>query len=106
MIDGWKLVTGNVEIFDKLMYLFKEFQTQFGLDPLLMVPTSGTGAIRSNPCTTSGEDYWDADIANFKGVLINIHALSLDQVQAWYGQFMDRESQYIWINNGMMIKAI
>ena len=27
MIDGWKLVTGNVEIFDKLMDLFKEFQT-------------------------------------------------------------------------------
>ena len=71
------------------MDLFKDRQTQFGLDPLMMVPTTGTGAIMAIHRTITGEDYWDADTANFKSVLPNSHALRLDQVKAWYGWFMD-----------------
>ena len=54
MMDGWKLVTANLENAENLMDLFKDHQTQFGLDPLLMVPTAVTGTIKAIPCTIFG----------------------------------------------------
>ena len=90
MMDGWKLVTVNVENAKKLMDRFKDHKTQFSLYPLLMVPTAGTGTIRYIPSNIDGEDYWDADITNFKSVLVNMHALSLDQVRAWSSWSMGR----------------
>ena len=67
------------------MDLFKDLQAQFGLDLLLVVPMAGTGTIKAIPRTITGEDYFDADIANFNSVIVDIYALILDQVRAWYG---------------------
>ena len=106
IMDGCKLVTTNVENAKNMMELFKDWQTQFGLYPLLMVPTTGTGAIKSIPRTIYGEDCWYADITDFKSVIVNIHELSLDQVRAWYGWFMGREYQEPWISDNMAIKDI
>ena len=78
MIYGWKIVSVNVENSEKLMNLFKDRQTKFGLDPLQMVTTDGNGAIKDITRTIDGEYYWDADISNFKSVIVDIHVLSLD----------------------------
>ena len=106
MMDGWKLVTANLENAENLMDLFKDHQTQFGLDPLLMVPTAVTGTIKAIPCTIFGQDYWDTGIANFKSVLVNIQMLSLDQVRAWNGWFWGGEFQELRISYDMLIKSI
>ena len=106
MMDGWKLVTVNVENANKLMGVFKDLQTQFGLYPLLMAPMASNGAIRDIPQTIYGEEYWDADIADFKSVLVNIHALILDQVRAWSGWFMGEEYQELRFSADMVIKSI
>ena len=58
MIDGWKLVTVNMEKSKNLMDLFKDSQTNFGLDTLLIVPTASTIDIKAITITISGEDYW------------------------------------------------
>ena len=73
MMDGWKIVTFNVENYKKLMDLLKDRHTQFGLDPILMVLTAGTCAIKAITRTISGEDYWDVDINNFKSVIVDIN---------------------------------
>ena len=80
MMNGWKLVIANLENAENMMDIFNNFQTQFVFCPLLVVPADGTGSIRYIPRTIAGENYWDADIANFKNVLVDIHALSLYQV--------------------------
>ena len=45
-----------------------------------MVPTAGTSDTRAIPHTIDGEDYCDVDMANYKSFLVDIHALSLEQV--------------------------
>ena len=95
IMDGWKLLTANVEKSENLMDLFKDRHNNFGLDPLLVVPTYDTSTIRDIPLTITGEDCWYADISNFKSVLVDIHALSLDQVRGWSGWFMGGESQEV-----------
>ena len=57
IIDGWKLVKFNIENAKKLMNLFKDLQTQFGLDPPLIVSTAGTSDMKVIPLTISGEYY-------------------------------------------------
>ena len=72
----------------------------------MMITTAGTGDIRVNTRTITGEYYWGAYIANYKSVLVNIRELSLDQVRALSGCFMGGESQELNISNNIMIKAI
>ena len=88
IMDGWKLVTINVRKTKNLMDPLKDRNTQLGLDPMMMVSTSVTGAIKAIPCTISGEDYWDAEIPDFKSVIVDTYVLILYQVRAWYGWFM------------------
>ncbi len=56
MMDGWKLLSVSVDTADSLMDLFKDRQTQFGLDPLLTVPTTGSGNIAPIPRTIASID--------------------------------------------------
>ena len=88
MVDGWKLVTYNVGNSYNLMDLFKDRQTQFYLDPLLMFPASVTGAIRDNPRNIAGDYYRDADIAYFNRFIFGIRVLILYQIRASPGWFM------------------
>ena len=80
IMDGWKLVTINVRKTKNLMDPLKDRNTQLGLDPMMMVSTSVTGAIKAIPCTISGEDYWDAEIPDFKSVIVDTYVLILYQV--------------------------
>eukprot|EP00957_Ditylum_brightwellii_P010954 829946-Ditylum_brightwellii.AAC.1 len=64
------------------MDLFKDHQTQFGLDILLRIPTKGNGKIQIKPQTLVGVEHWDADLQEFKKLLVDIHSVNFNQVQA------------------------
>ena len=67
----------NADIFtDLLTYC----TTQFGLDPIMNVSTSGTGAVNVDPKTISGEDIWLDELADPINILLQPQLLSLDQV--------------------------
>eukprot|EP00957_Ditylum_brightwellii_P053598 4061021-Ditylum_brightwellii.AAC.1 len=61
------------------MDLFKDRQTQFGLDILLRIPTKGNGKIQAKPRTLAGVEHWDADLQEFKNLFVDIHSVNLDQ---------------------------
>ena len=88
------------------MDLFKDRQTQFGLDPIMMVPTSGDGSIAAVPRSVAGVDYWSADLTDCKNILIDLHSVNLDDVRAFSGWFMGGESQGRARSTDMIIKAI
>ena len=69
------------------MDLFKDRQTQFGLDILLKIPTKGYGKAQVNPRKLAGVEHWDADLQEFKSLLIDIHSVNLAQVRAWSSWF-------------------
>jgi hypothetical protein len=106
MQDGWKQLSCTVDSADQLMDLFKDRQTQFGLDILLGVPTAGNGRLQNVPRMFAGTEHWDADLRDFKNILVDIHSVSLPQVRAWSGWFMGGETQDLDISTDMVIKAI
>ena len=69
MQEGWKECSVSVDTAEILMDLFKDRQTQFGLDPIMMVPTSGAGTIAAVPRSVAGVDYWSADLKDCKKYL-------------------------------------
>ena len=104
--DGWKPITCNTESANILMDLFKDRQTHFGLDILLKIPTKGNGKAQTNPRTLAGVEHWDADLQDFKSLLVDIHSVSLDQVCAWSSWFYGGESQDLVASKDMLIHAI
>ena len=104
--DGWTLVACTVDSADLLMDLFKDRQTVFGLDVLLRVPTLGLGRPSANPRTLVGVDHWDADLSEYKNILVDIHSVTLLQVRCWSGWFMGDENQDLLVSTDMKIKAI
>ena len=72
------LVTANAEIFTNFL---TDCTTQFRIDPIINVYTSGTGAVNVAPRNISGEDIWLAELADPINILLKLHLLFLDQVQ-------------------------
>ena len=68
-----------------ILDLLKDRSTQYGLDHITKVPTSGTGDNEVHPRTIVGVDYWSADIGICKDILVDIHWLPITQVQAYSG---------------------
>eukprot|EP00957_Ditylum_brightwellii_P031258 2369658-Ditylum_brightwellii.AAC.1 len=62
MQEGWKQLTCTTDFANQPMNLFKDHQTQFGLDNLLRILTKGKGKIQAKPRTLSGVKHWDADL--------------------------------------------
>eukprot|EP00957_Ditylum_brightwellii_P137999 10520756-Ditylum_brightwellii.AAC.1 len=62
MQEGWKQLTCTTDLANQLIDLFKDRQTQFGLDILLRIPTEGNSKIQVKPCTLAGVNHWDADL--------------------------------------------
>eukprot|EP00957_Ditylum_brightwellii_P031289 2371665-Ditylum_brightwellii.AAC.1 len=79
MQKGWKQLTCTTDLANQLMDLFRDCQTQFGLDILLRIPMKGKGKIEVNPCTLAGVKHWDADLQEFKNLLMDIHSVNFDQ---------------------------
>ena len=106
MIGGWKLLPISVENADRLMDLFKDRKTQFGLDSICTVPTSGTGNSYPRPRTIAGVDYQNTDLKDHFELLKDIHMLTLNHVRAYSGWFMGGESSTLVTSTDMQIKAI
>eukprot|EP00957_Ditylum_brightwellii_P129852 9904746-Ditylum_brightwellii.AAC.1 len=68
MQKGWKQLTCTTYLAKQLMDLFKNRQTQFGLDILLRIPTKGNGV-----------EYWGSDLQEFKNFLVDIHSVNFNQ---------------------------
>eukprot|EP00957_Ditylum_brightwellii_P078899 5998743-Ditylum_brightwellii.AAC.1 len=80
MQEGWKQVTCTTDLANQLMDLFKDCQTQFSLDILLRILTEGNGKIQVKPCTLTGVKHWDADLQEYKNLLVDTHSVNFDQV--------------------------
>ena len=106
MQDGWKPLTCSTETANQFMDLFKDRQTQFGLDNILRIPTKGNGKIQKNPRTLGGVEHWDADLRDFKNVLIDVHSVTFDQVRAWSAWIYGGEAKELSLSNDMKIHAI
>eukprot|EP00957_Ditylum_brightwellii_P180667 13762778-Ditylum_brightwellii.AAC.1 len=74
MQDGWKQLTCSTKTASILMDLFKDRQTQFGLDILLKIPTKENRKAQSAPRNLAGIDLWDAELQEFKSLLVDIHS--------------------------------
>jgi len=106
MIGGWKLLSVSVENADRLMDLLKDRKTQFGLDPICTVPTSGTGNTYPTSRTIAGVEYHKSDLQDHFELLKDIHTLTLSHVRAFSGWFMGGESSTLSTSTDMQIKAI
>ena len=106
MQDGWKQLTCSTESASILMDLFKDRQTQFGLDILLKIPTEGNGKAEPAPRNLAGIDLWDADLKEYKSLLVDIHSVSFDHVRAWSSWFYGGEEQELAVSKDMLIHAI
>ena len=84
--EGWKLLSLITENLEILANLFKDCAGQYRLDLIVMVPTSGTGAVHTVPCTIEGKKYHSVNLGDCINILKEPHNLTLDDVQkdlAW-----------------------
>eukprot|EP00957_Ditylum_brightwellii_P123976 9450450-Ditylum_brightwellii.AAC.1 len=106
MQEGWKQLTCKTDSANQLMDLFKDRQTQFGLDILLRISTKGNGKIQAKTQTFADVKHWDTDLQEFKNLLVDIHSVNFDQVQAWSSWFYVGEAQELAVSKEMKIHAI
>ena len=48
---------------------FKDWATQYGLNHIINVPTTGKGSVKAQAQTLVGIDYHNADLRNIKNLL-------------------------------------
>ena len=65
---------------ETILNLFKDWDTQYGIDHIINVPTTVTGSVEYQDQTLVGIDYHNADLGNLKNLLKYIHALTTDLV--------------------------
>ena len=95
MQDPTSPVLGNVE--------------QFGFDPIINVPSSGTGAIEVNHRIVAGIDYCNMDLGNTINILKEPLKLTLKTVREYSAWFMGDESSTQTIphtSSDMVINAV
>ena len=73
---------------ETILDLFKDQATQYGLDHIINVPTTGTGRVEAQARTLVGINYHNADLGNLKNLLKDIHALTIDHMRAYSGWYM------------------
>ena len=66
---------------EALRDLIRDKVALYGLDRLVGIPTTGTGAVESVPKIIGGKDYANANLGNFVSFLYNIHQVTL--VDVW-----------------------
>eukprot|EP00957_Ditylum_brightwellii_P147876 11260299-Ditylum_brightwellii.AAC.1 len=66
MQEDWKQLTCTTDLANQFLDLFKDRQTQFGLDILIRTPMEGNSKIQAKPQTLVGVKHWDADLREFK----------------------------------------
>ena len=88
--EGWMkdVIYATVYHSDKILDLFKFNSVQFGLENIMNIPTSWTGAVHATPQTIVVVDHWNADVRYHINILTSYHHMSLYQIHAFYGWFM------------------
>jgi hypothetical protein len=106
--DGWKPVSLTTENSEVLADLFKDRAGQFGLDPIINVPTSGTGALEAAPRSIEGKEYHNVNLKDYINILKEPHKLTLDDVRKFSAWIMGDENSSLSIPAAadMVIKAI
>ena len=100
--EGWKrpsLTIGNLEV---LADLFKDRAGQFGLDPIVVIPTSGTGALQTPTCTIEGKECCSVNLGGYINILKEPHKLTLDDVRKFSAWIMGDETSSLTIPAGMI----
>ena len=85
--EGWKSLSLTPDNFESTVDLFKDRAGQFGFDPIINVPSSGTGAVEANPHIVADVDYYNMDLDNTINILKEPHKLHLKTVReysAWF----------------------
>ena len=90
--DGWKPIALTTDNSEALADLFKDRAGQFGLSPIINVPTTGTGVAESNPRIVAGVNYCSMDLSDLISILTEPHKLSLEQVRSFSAWFMGNET--------------
>ena len=91
---------------ETILDIFKYWATQYVLNHIINVPTTGTGRVKYQARTLVGIDYHNADLGNVKNTLKDIHALTIDHVRAYSGWYMGDEKSTLTASMDMVIKAI
>ena len=69
--EGWKKdgSYATVKQAKKILDLFKDSSVQFGLDNIMNIPTSGTGAVHATSKTIVGIYQWNVDVRDYINIL-------------------------------------
>ena len=89
---AWICQTISIETATHMIDLFKDKDTQYGLDDIFRVLKSGTGVADANPCTLLGIVVYHFDLAYFTNHLEDYHHLTEKQVMNFSGWIYDDES--------------
>ena len=77
---------------EMIIYLFKDWATQYGLVHIINVTKTGTGGVEAQSRNLVGIDYHYSDLGNLKNILKDIHALTTDHVQAYSGWYIGHDN--------------
>ena len=86
--EGWKPLSLTTDKSEATADLFKVRAGQFGFDPIINVPSSGTGAVGVNPRIVAGVNYCNMDLDNTINILKEPHKLTLKTVREYSARFM------------------
>ena len=106
--EEWKNdgISATVDHANKILDLFKDCSVQFGLDNIMNIPISGTGAVHATPLNIVGLYHWNLDVRDYIKILTSYHQLFLDQFCAFYGWFMGNKTSTLTKYYDMKINAI
>ena len=107
--EGWNPLSLTTDNSNAIAALFKDRAGQFDFDPIINVPSAGTGAVEVNPCIVSGVDYCNMDLDDTINILKEPHKLTFKTVREYYAWIMRDESSTQTIpltSSDMVIKAV
>ena len=107
--EGWKPLSLTTDNSEAIADLFKDRAGQFGFNPIINFPLSGTGAVEENPRIVAVIDYCYIDLDDIINILNEMHKLTLKMVREYSAWFMGDESstQTIFLTSSdMVIKMV
>ena len=109
MEEGWNPLSITTDNSEAIVDLFKDWAGQFGFDPIINVPSLGTGAVEANLRIVADIDYCNMDLDDTINFLKEPHKITLKTVREYFAWFMGDESSTQTIpltSSDMFIKAV
>ena len=97
------MIVANAE---RLQDLIHDKVTSYGLHRSMEIPTTGTGAVKTNPKSIGGKDYANANFGDFVSFLDKIHQVTLEDVQKYEGWYFGGPNSTLAILADMKIKPL